>query len=138
MARRRLTDEEREIRSGAGIPFARVWPVLVILITWCIAAVDYDMFERCLGYRPDPPPRRGSVVAIPLAGICSPFLLRGLPVEWLLFASMWVPVPFAIRNWFWRRQHKAYWDRIRLREKERRAERRAEKARAKEASKNQP
>jgi hypothetical protein len=136
--RRRLTDEERDIRSGAGIPFARWWPVLVLIITWSIAAVDYDMFERCLGYRPHPHTSRGSLVALPLAGLCSPFLLRGSPAEWLLFAGMWVPVPFAIRNWFWRKRHKAYWDRIRLREKERRADRKAETARAKDVSEEQP
>ena len=124
---RRLTDEEREIRSGRGIPPKRWWPFAVALVAVAIASVDLAMFERCTGKVLDGGGRGGMWVRAGLAYPCSPFLLRGSWWDWLLFAGLWLPVPFAVVNLFWLRRHKAFWDRIRRREKEKRAEKRAQK-----------
>jgi hypothetical protein len=136
-ARRRLTDEEREIRAGAGIPLKRWWPVLAILIVWTIAAANSQVFGACLG---DPLEGRGrGIAAVRFAAIgpCSPYLLRGSPLEWLLFISMWAPIPFAILNWRWAKRHRAHWDAVRAREKIRRAEKRDKRGAEEAASKEQ-
>jgi hypothetical protein len=54
--------------------------------------------------------------------------MRGSWAEVLLFAALWLPIPFAILNLFWLKRYRAYWSRIRQREKERRAEKRAHKS----------
>ena len=60
---------------------------------------------------------------------CSTFLLRGGTAEWLWFALLWVPLPFAVVNWRWAARHRRYWDEVRRREAERRkANRLADKA----------
>jgi hypothetical protein len=124
---RRLTDEERETRSGRGIGAKRLWPVALVVVAIFIVALDIPTLERCAGRLADGRGRAGAAVRAVLAYPCSPFLLRGSWGEWLLFAALWVPIPFAVLNWFWAKRHEAYWDIIRLREKKRRAEKRAKK-----------
>jgi hypothetical protein len=128
MARRRLTDEEREIRRSAGIPFARWWPVPVVFVALVFAAMNSLIVETCLRDVPNLRFGPAALARMATAGVCSPVLLRGQPADWLLFVCIWAPIPFAIRNWFWGKRHRAYWHRIRARENERRAERRAQKA----------
>ncbi len=67
------------------------------------------------------------MLRLALAYPCSPYLLRGSWSEWLLFAALWAPIPFAVLNFFWVKRHEAYWDQIRQREKEKRAEKRRQK-----------
>jgi hypothetical protein len=98
------------------------------VIVWTLASSNTEVFETCLG---NPLEGRGrGVAAIRFAAIgpCSPYLLLQSTKEWLLFIMMWAPVPFAILNWRWAQQHKAFWDVIRAREKVRRAEKRSQKA----------
>lgn len=125
---RRLSDEEREIRSSRGIPFGRWWPIGALLLAVIFASTDLAMLERCTGKSLEGGGRAGALVRLALAYPCSPFLLRGSALEWLLFAGMWLPIPVAVLNWRWAKRHEAYWDRIRQREKERRAAKRARKA----------
>ena len=121
---RRLTKAEREIRSGAGIPIHRWWPIIPLFVAWGIATTERGLFQQCLGNPLDGGGRFGAVLRLVVAVPCSPLLLRGSQVDWGLFACMWVPVPFAVMNWRWSRQHKAYWAGIRQRESEARAENR--------------
>jgi hypothetical protein len=101
--------------------------LLIIFIAVVIASLDFSMFERCTGKPLDGGGRSGVWARAALAYPCSPFLLRGGASDWLLFAALWLPVPFAVVNWFWLKRHQAYWDRIREREKERRAEKASRK-----------
>jgi hypothetical protein len=128
--RRRLTKEEREIREGRGIPFARWWPIGAMILAAIFVSMDSLVFERCFG-TPLGGGRGAGMVRMIAAIPCSPFLLGGYPVEWLLFIALWLPLPFAIRNRAWVRRHKAHWDEVRQREKLRRIERRQSRARAK-------
>lgn len=136
--RRRLTDEEREIRSSAGIPIKRWWPFVAFYLWPFVASFDSSMLERCVGrfeagngHGPEwvnlalhGSGRDAAFVQAVLAYPCSPFLLRGSAGEMLLFVAMLIPVPFAILNWFWLKRHKAYWDGIRARQKVMRAAKR--------------
>lgn len=124
--RRRLTNEEREIRGGRGIPFGRWWPILMFLFAMItISSSNLSLFERCLGNPLEGNGRGPAAVRMLVTIPCSLFLLRGGPLEWLLFAGLWVPVPIAIRNYRWGKRHEAYWDKVRLREAQRRAEKRS-------------
>ena len=121
--RRRLTNEEREIRSGRGIPFDRWWPLLfILLIAVLIASLDLGLFERCLGHPLEGGGKGVAGVRLFAAIPCSVFLLRGGPLEWVLFAALWGPLPIAIRNYRWYKRHTLYWDEVRRREAKRRAE----------------
>lgn len=138
---RRLTSEEREIRSGAGIPIKRWWPFASIYLWPFVASFDAPMLERCVG-RFEAGTGRGpewvylalhgtgrdaTLIQTLLAYPCSPYLLRGSVGEMFLFAAMLLPIPFMVSNLFWLKRHRLYWDQIRQREKIRRAEKRAEK-----------
>jgi len=120
--RRRLTNEEREIRSGRGIPLHRWWPLPFMFLILMLISFDHPLFQRCLGISLDGRGRGGAIVGMVAAAPCSVFLLRGSPFEWILFAALWAPVPFAIRNHRWMKRHREYWDEARLREAQRRAE----------------
>jgi hypothetical protein len=126
---RRLSDEEREIRRSAGIHFNRWWPAAIIVVAVIIASSDVSMLERCIGKPLDGGGRGGAWVRVALAYPCSPFLRFGSWGEWLLLAALWLPIPFGVLNWRWLKRHEAYWDRIRQREKERRAAKRRRKDR---------
>ena len=125
--RRRLTDEEREIRSGAGIPVKRWLPFAAIYLWPFVTSLDTSMLERCAGRSADGSGRAGAWERVALTYPCSPHLLHGSWAELLLFAALWLPIPFAVVNLFWLKRHRAYWSRIRQREKERRAEKKAQK-----------
>jgi hypothetical protein len=136
--RRRLTKEEREIRRGSGIPFSRWWPVVPIFLAILVISTERQLFIDCIGNPIDGRSRFAAVVRA-VAGVgCSPLLLRGSPADWLVLTALWIPVPFAVRNWRWAKRSKAYWDPIRQRQNERRkqlrAERRAAKSEEKERS----
>ena len=106
----------------------RWWPIAAFLLAIMIAQADLTMLERCTGRWLEGGGRAGAAVRLVLAYPCSPFLLRDSALEWLLFAGMWLPFPFAVLNWRWFKRHEAYWDRTRQREKERREKKRARKA----------
>jgi hypothetical protein len=123
---RRLTDEEREIRSGRGISLKRWWPIVAVVIAALIASLDTSL-QSCIGEYEYRRKSIRTIIQLALTYPCSPILLRGSWGEWLLFAAMWVPIPFGVLNWFWWKRHKAYWDRKRQRERELRAEKRSRK-----------
>ena len=58
------------------------------------------------------------MVRVLLSYPCSPYLLTGSRLEWLLFAGLYLPLPFLYLNGRWMKRHKAYWDGVREREKE--------------------
>lgn len=62
--------------------------------------------------------RGGAAVRMLLAYPCSPYLLTGPWLEWLLFAGLYLPLPFLYLNRRWMKRHTAYWDGVREREKE--------------------
>ncbi len=123
----RLTSEEREIRRSRNIPPARWWPFAAIVLATVLTALDAPMLHRCAGSLADAPGRVGGLIRLALAYPCSPALVRGSWIERALLAALWLPVPFAVANLLWLRRNEAYWDRIRQREKERRAEKKAQK-----------
>ena len=96
-----------------------------------------QIFEACLGAALDGRGRGNAAIRLAAIGPCSPYLLRGAPLEWLLFTAMWAPLPFAILNWRWAKRHKAYWAGVRAHEQARRAEKRAERAAREVASTEQ-
>lgn len=124
---KRLTEEEREIRSGRGISLKRWWPFAAVFLAVLIAGFNISL-QSCVGELPHGSRGIRALVYVALTYSCSPILLRGSWDGWLLFAAMWLPMPFGVLNLFWWRRHKAYWNRIRQREKELRAEKRASKA----------
>jgi hypothetical protein len=85
------------------------------------------MLERCAGTVADGTGRAGAWARVILTYPCSPHLLHGSRGELLLFAALWLPIPFAILNLFWLKRHRAYWKRIRQREKETRPAKHAPK-----------
>jgi hypothetical protein len=131
MRRRKLSDEERGFQKlGSGIPLSRWWPVLAALLAALIvAATTSHLFLDCAGI---PLESRGRGIAglkMLLAYPCSPLLLGSGMADWPKFALLWAPVPFAVVNWRWAARQRRYWNRVRLREAERRkAKRRADKA----------
>ena len=141
-SRPRLTAEEREIRSGRGIPFSRWWPILAIFVLWIVASANPRVFEACLGHTLEGRGRAVALARLAAIGPCSPYLFRGPPVDWLLFLVKWAPVPYALLNWRWARRHKAYWDVIRARERvkgeEKRARRTAQEASSDDSSESLP
>jgi len=102
----------------------------VVVIGIMIAAFDEPLFQRCLGEPLEIGGRGGAMIRMAVAEVCSPMMLRGSAGEWLLFALLWAPIPFAVLNWRWAKRHTAYWNGVRQRE----TERRAEKQRAKIAA----
>ena len=127
MVRRKLSDEERSFRKmGAGIPFSRWWPAAAILLAAIVVAASTSVVLECTGLDLESRhgPRKGALEML-LIYPCSPFLLRGGMAEWLWFALLWIPVPFAVMNWRWAGRHRKYWHEVQLREAERRKERRA-------------
>jgi hypothetical protein len=129
--RRRLTNEEREIRqSRSSYSFRRWWPFAALVIANFVAVADSRMFELCLGRSFAEKAGRGAgMVRGVLVYPCSPFLMRGAPLEWMLFASLWLPIPFAILTWRWAKRRYAYWEPARQRERARRAQKRVLKTR---------
>jgi hypothetical protein len=99
--------------------------VVVILLAAGFASTDVDLLQRCSGL---PLAEKGGLVAAVRMGLvypCSPYLVaHGSWREWSLLLAIWVPIPFAILNWRWAGRHKAYWDKIRQRDKDQRTEKR--------------
>jgi hypothetical protein len=127
--RRRLTPEEREIRESRGIGLKRFWAFPTLLLIIAFVAADTDLFVRCIGDPIEGNGRGRGAAAIRMALVlpCSPYLLTGSLSHVLKFVALWLPVPFMVLNWRWAKRHKAYWDTVRAREKERRAERAAKR-----------
>lgn len=124
---RRLTNEEREIRTGRGIPLNRWWPFAVVVLAMFVSSLDFPMLESCAGRFANGGGRAGAAVRLLLAYPCSPHLLSRSWGERLLFVAMWGAVPFVLVNLLWVRRHGKYWEPIRQRERQRRAEKRAQK-----------
>jgi hypothetical protein len=102
-----------------------------MLLAWFIVSSMEHFLEGCIGFDIPAPQRRdyvGFVLRLGAAVPCSPRLLGGPLMHWVLFVGMWGPVPFAVTNFFWTKRHAAYWDDVRAREKAKRAEKRAAKA----------
>ncbi|MFL9842508.1 hypothetical protein ABS767_16175 [Sphingomonas sp. ST-64] len=127
----RLTDEERRFRKiGAGIPFGRFWHIPAIGLALILAGSTVrDLYLNCTGHPIEGGRKAGAAIRMALTYPCSPYLLREGVWGWLLFVALWVPIPFAIVNLFWQRRHRAYWAKVRARERERRRQRRAERRR---------
>jgi hypothetical protein len=116
MARRKLTDEERHFRKiGTGIPFSRWWPVLAIVLALIVLGTP-QLFLDCVGLPLDSHGRRIAALKMLLLYPCSPFLLRGGLTDWLSFALLWMPLPFAVVNWRWAARQRRYWNKVRRRE----------------------
>lgn len=130
----RLTDEERSFRKiGAGIPFGRWWPLSTVVIAVMLASFTVpDLYMNCTGRAVEGGGKGGALIRMALAVPCSPYLLREGFWGWTLFLAMWGPLPFAVVNWFWQKRHRAYWDRVRARERERRRLRREERRKQKD------
>ena len=107
---RRLTVEEREIRSGRGIPLRRWWHFPVLFIALSAASIDTGFLHRCTGWRQilEHGGRGGAIVRMLLTYPCSPYLLTGSKLEWLLFVALYLPLPFAFFNLNWIKRHQAY------------------------------
>lgn len=132
----RPTDEERSFRRiGAGIPFGRFWafPTVVIALMFASFTVP-GLFMTCTGHPLEDGGKAGALIRMVMSAPCSPYLLREGLWGWTLFLAIWVLVPFGIINWFWQKRHRAYWDRVRARERERRKLRREERRKQKESS----
>jgi hypothetical protein len=127
--RRRLTPEEREIRESRGISLKRFWAFPVFLMVMAFIALDTDLFVRCVGDPIEGNGRGRGAAAIRMVLVlpCSPYLLSGSLLEVIKFVILWLPLRFMVINWRWTQRHKAYWDQIRAREKQRRAERAAKR-----------
>jgi hypothetical protein len=123
---RRLTTSEREIRSSRGVWITRLWPFALMLLAAITMSVDSELFQQCVGRPLDGGGGRiGALIRLVFAIPCSPYYLHGSVFHKFIFGSLWGPIPFAVLQILWIRRHGAYWDRIRAREKIRRAERRA-------------
>lgn len=134
--KRRLRHEERSFRkAGAGVPIGLYWPYLVMFAGVAGATFDPFLMRRCIGIgAPDFLSGKAALVELGPGAICSPLLVTGGIGEWALFAAIWLPVPFLLRNRGWIRRHDAYWKAVREREnvarRARRARKRAERAEA--------
>jgi hypothetical protein len=124
--RRRLTDDEREIRKSRGIPIVRFWPFALMLLADFVICSDTQLFRQCIG---NPLYGRGGGGARLFAAIaCSPYYLHGSLFHLLIFACLWGPIPFAVVEILWMRRHGAYWNEVRAQEKIKRAEKRKSKS----------
>ena len=125
---RRLSDDERTIRSSRGIPIGRLLPFIVPVIVLLVMSADQRFLERCLGHRVEVLPYAGSGWARLVAAIfCSPYYLRDFSAHWVGITVFAISVAFAIPQIFWLKRHKAYWDSVRQKEKLKRAEKRVKK-----------
>ncbi|WP_164155459.1 hypothetical protein [Sandarakinorhabdus rubra] len=102
---------------------------LAIALLCFLPLLAPDLIERCIGYAPDPPDRKGAAAVLSaLATLCSPLLFLGptrnivigVTIVALIIASLWA------RHWM--KEHQAHWDVIRAEERARRAEKRRLKA----------
>lgn len=85
------------------------------------------LFMTCTGHPVEDTSKAGALIRMVMSVPCSPYLLREGFWGWALFLAIWVPVPCGVVNWFWQKRHRAYWNRIRARERERRKLRREER-----------
>jgi hypothetical protein len=108
-----------------------------MFLTLCAMAVDDEMFHRCLGISP-PGGHRGAaeMVRLAIAIPCSPYFLNGSLSNWLIEASLWGAVPFALPQAHFIFRHLKYWNRVRAREKQLRREKRARKLAANKSTAN--
>jgi len=125
---RRLSRDEREIRKSAGIHVGRLWPFLVMLVADLVVSADGQLFQRCVGSALDGRGRGPALIRAILAMPCGLSHPDGTLVFWAPFALFWLAVPFAVRETLWMRRHRAYWDRVRAKQKLRRAEKKALRA----------
>ncbi|MFN3862825.1 MAG: hypothetical protein ACK4RT_00955 [Erythrobacter sp.] len=127
--RGRLTPEEREIRESRGIGLKRFWAFPTLLMIIAFVATHSDLFVSCIGDPLEANGRGRGAAPIRMALVlpCCPYLLTGSLSQILKFIALWLPVAFMVLNWRWAKRHKAYWDTVRAREKERRAERAAKR-----------
>jgi|GEM_PF-4125391 len=122
--------------DSRGTPFA-VGCLPLIALVGALGAILWlapDLVERCTGYTIEPGRARGSAgpVVLALQLVCSPLLLLGPWTEKALFALLLATIAALIWAWSWKRRHKAHWDTVRARERERRAERRRRSAEGRE------
>jgi len=122
MPRRHLTNDERAIRRSRGIAVWRFLPFMLMIIAIFIMSSDDQLFGQCIGRHPATASGRGAgwarlIVAIP----CSPYYVRDFSDHWLVIAIFCAGVALAIPQFFWMKRHKAYWDKVREKERIKRA-----------------
>ena|SRR5436190_1037498 len=127
--RRRLSNTEREIRSSRGIVLWRALPLLTILILLEIMTANAAMWERCLGYVPEfGGSTRLRVLERLMAGVaCSPYYPTSSPSLWAVVVIYWGTIPVAVAQIIFLGRHMYYWNRIRSREKQKRADKMVKK-----------
>jgi len=125
MAKRRLTNSEREIRRSAGLPLVRVLQFLVPIVSILIMASDRQMFVQCLGH--DLPPaqanRGAAFVHLVIALGCSPYYLANYSQHWINISVFVFGVGLSVVQYFWIKKHKTYWDAFREKQRLKRIER---------------
>jgi hypothetical protein len=117
MPRRRLTNEERSIRRGRGIPIVRIVPFLAMAIAFLIMSSDSQLFRECLGRPLDGGGKAGALVRMVAAIPCSPYYLRHFDRHWIVIVAFFLGTVFAPPQIFWIRHHTAYWNAVRERER---------------------
>lgn len=124
-ARRRLTDDERAIRRSRGIPIARLLPFLLPIVALLIMSGDQQLFEQCIGSKIQGSSRSAGWLRLIAAIPCSPIYIRDFADHWWVIGMFVLGVASTIPQVFWLREHKAYWDAVRAKEKLKRAEKAA-------------
>jgi len=129
--RRHLTNSERAIRGSRGIPIWRLIPFALPIIAIFIMSSDDQIFLQCVGKAPEFTSASGAkyvaFVRVLISIPCSPYYIRDFAQHWLVIALFLVGIALAIPQILWMRQHKAYWDTVREKEKLKRAEKAAAK-----------
>jgi len=138
MVRRRLTSNEREIRQSAGIPLSRLAPFAVPFLIPFVILWDSQFMQQCFFDMTGGAHRDAigdAIVAIVRLGgawgklaaaiTCSPRYLWDVSRHWPVIVVLVLDLMVAVPSYFWLKEHKAYWDAVRQKEKEARAAKRA-------------
>ena len=137
MVRRRLTSNEREIRQSAGLPLSRLVPFAVPIFVPFVVLRDSQFMNQCLfdmtggawrdaiGDATLAIVRLGAPGKLAAALACTPRYLWDVTHHWPVIAILVLDLMVAVPSYFWLKEHKAYWNAVRQKDKEARAAKRA-------------
>jgi hypothetical protein len=94
---------------------------------------DQQLFLQCIGKPIEGSSRYAAWARLIAAIPCGPMYVRDFSDHWWVIGMFIFGVASAIPQVFWLREHKAYWDAVRAKEKLKGAEKAASKRRGQEA-----
>ena len=119
---KRLSHEQREIISSAGVPLLRLLPFALPVLALFLISFDIPFLDSCvLGHAPTGSTRVQTVVRLAAAVLCAPRYASDLSRHGPIVALFVLGIVLAVPQIFWLRKHRAYWEEKRRKDRERRS-----------------